>query len=205
MRIIKYLYYFFIIEVFIIWCFFTFEIIDIKLDVNFFKDVSPIISAIAATINLIFVITIFKTNKNDKKKDDNLSRISYWYRNIIIDKNIDYISEKFENIRTFTKDLTPDKCDQKKLTEIFENYKVEKRSLIQNVNDMIRILDSNFADNLDCFLDDFEDLYTDKVEDLFTCNDSEWEINYSVLEKVILEQKQKYLKLLYEYERNGYT
>lgn len=204
---IRNLYYFFVIEVFIIWCFFTFEITDIKLNVTFLKELSPIISACAATINLIFVITIFRSNKNDKKKDDDLSKISYWYRNIIIDKSIELISERFNKIKIITKDLTPSKCYPRKLTQIFEKYKIEKRSLIQNVNDMIRILDTDFADALDIFLDDYEDLYTEKVEDLFSSKDnaSEWDIKFQSLESLILEQKQQYIKKLYEYERNGYT
>lgn len=205
MNSIKYLFYLFNFLVFLVWLFFTFNFTGYHFNIGLLKELSPVISAFAASVNLVFVFAIFRLNKKQKEKDDNLTRISYWYRNLIIDKNIDFISEKFETIKSLTEKLCAKDCSQDKLAEIFESFKVEKRLLIQNIDDMVRILDINFADYLDCFLDDFEDSYTEKVEDLFTCINIEWGLKENILNNDISEHKQRYLYKLYEYEKNGYT
>lgn len=178
---------------------------NLTIKIHWLKEISPILSASAAILNLIFVITIFIINKRDKEKDNQLDRTSYWFRNIILDKNIDFIHESFSKIIKYNEDLNPDDCTDDKIREVIITFQEQKRLLITSVNDMIRILDVDFAEDLDIILDEYEDSYTLMVEDLFTCLEPDRESKKLELQKNILDIKNEYLLNLYRYEKNGYN
>lgn len=166
---------------------------------------SQLVTSLVAILNLSFVITIFLLNKKDKQNEETLARKSYWYRNIILDKNIDKIHQCFESIISDINEIEKQNCDDDSFIKVIQRYQEQKRFLIVNVNDMIRISDEEFADILDLYLDNHEDMYTDYVEELFTCSANDWISQRDKLQKSIQNLKKKYFKQLFEYEKNGYT
>lgn len=202
MNNIKHLYRFFIGIVIGLWATFYF---NLSVKIHWLKEISPILSALAAILNLIFVVTIFKINQRDKEKDNLLDRTSYWFRTIILDKNIDFIHESFSEVYKYNESLNLDECTDNKIREVIMTFQEQKRLLIISINDMIRILDVEFAEELDTILDEYEDSYTLRVEDLFTCLEADREAKKSELQKNILDVKNKYLLNLYRYEKNGYN
>lgn len=165
---------------------------------------SQILSSVAAILNLVFIVSIFFFNKKEKSNEVKLARKSYWFRNIILDKNIDKVHECYDDILEQINRLDKSSCDDNLFQETVVLFQDRKRLLIATMDDMIRIIDKNFAENLDILLDDFEDEFTNNIEELFTCQIDRWNNNKSNLIKSINDSKAQYLKKIYAYEKDGY-
>ena len=188
------LIWFIIIELFLI---------NHKLLLQNLSSISDFFAAFAAIFNLIFIIAVYRKSNSQKQQEEELSKTSYWYRNLIIDRNINDITEIFDKLIDDVRELKSTDVEEKYYVSI-KDFQDKKRSLIHILNDMIRVLDPHFADNLDETLDDLEDEFTIRCEDLFTCQSEIWSEKHGELVTCIQNLKSGYFQKLYLYELKGY-
>jgi hypothetical protein len=165
--------------------------------------VSDFVSAIIAFLNLIFIINFYFADKKGKEQDEIKAQTAYWYRNVILDRNIDNINQIFDY---FLEIVRPNasSLNIEELSNVISSFQDKKRRLLLVLNDLIRVIDNNFAEKLDELLDNFEDNFTILCEDLFTCPSVEVSTKFNDLYNFIIDSKKKYIGMLYKYEKNGY-
>lgn len=187
----------FIIFLYVFFCTYSDKLFSIS-NVELMKSLGPVVSAIVAVFNLFFVLSINAYDRKRKIKTEKLDQKSFWFRKIIVEEHLEEINTLFNSLI--------ESLDKEELT--FENlitdFQMKKRKLIMVLNDQVRILNEDFADALDLRLDDFEDALTFEVEDYLTCPTVERKTKYSSLLNVITSNKKEYLKLLFEFEKDGY-
>lgn len=170
------------------------------------KEFSPLLTALTAVFNLGLVIYFFVNNKGDIKHERELARKSYWYREVILNKNLTLVTEKYSEIAHLIKNFNLDDFTDINMTfmETINKVSTIKRSIIDDFNDLIKVMDLSFSEKLDIFLDDFEDSYTEMIEDLLTTPSDEWESKKEELLKAVIKNKHSFLTELYNYEKQGY-
>lgn len=165
--------------------------------------------ALITLLNLVVVIGFFIFENRARKKDEKISRRAFWYRNVIIEKNLTYFSEfvidsknKFDHLydldsAAFTRSLCRNEiADIKKL----------KQKFIWSFNDLIRVIDNDTGANLDSLVLQFEDDLTLLIESLQLNRDSYLEktkINLDFDNK-IFDFRNKFLSTIYTFDLNGY-
>ena len=177
----------------------------LKAVLKFLKDNSPLLAALAAVSNLLLVFTFFRINKKDTENERKIARKSYWYRDVILNKNLDTLDKNFEEISRETKELRAEDCSEEGLRRAIDGYTSLKREILNTINNLIRIMDDEFADKLDDLLDDFEDFYIEKIEDILTSSEDSLEISKTNLIESITDHKNVYLLEVYTYEKNSYS
>lgn len=172
---------------------------------NFLRSISPTLAALAAISNLVLVITFFRINKKDTEKQRVLTRKSYWYREVILNKNLKILDENFEKIHDTLDSLKTENVSEELIKATIQNFLILKREILNTINNLIRIMDSDFASELDDLLDDLEDQFTVVLADFLSLNKEDFELEKNSLNSFIIENKNLYLKMLYTYEQNEYN
>lgn len=171
-----------------------------KIDINKID-----INIVIAIINLAFIVYIYRKDKKDKIEDEAIKRKSFWFRNIVLEKNINELEllwekahEIFEVVLENSGEIQENRIRVDKVIDI-------KRKIVVKLNSFVGIIDEDMEINLDYILDDFEDFYTNIVSEL---TDTRIEDKELILNKFTINNnsfKEAYFKSLYKFELNGYS
>lgn len=168
------------------------------------SDKANIIMAIASILNIALVLIFYFKDKSSRKQDETMQKKSYWFRNIIFDKNLSNIEEFYSNNKTIIKVLKSLQTNDAIIKSIQDNiycFQEGKRQLIYCFNDSIRIFDVSLANILDNSLDYLEDIFTNKTYNILIGKSAD---TFDSLEKEIMDHKRGFLKTIYDFEMNGY-
>lgn len=168
------------------------------------KDYSTLLTATTALTNLLLVIYFFKINKKEAKEDRENAKKSYWYRDVILDRNLKVLDEKFILMHHQISGLGKEDISDEGLRTTVSTFTLSKRTILSTINDMVRIMDDSFAQELDRLLDDYEDYYSENIEELLTGDEGEWEYRKEKIMEEISDFKNKFLSKLYIFEKNNY-
>lgn len=163
------------------------------------------INAIVALLNFYFLHHFRIKDRKSIERDEKVKRVSFWYREIILDRNIDLIKEMSNIIIDEINKVSTNNRNDEKWECIVEKFNDIKIRIISSLNDELRMINSNLATELDRTLDDLQDAFTEESEDLFTCGHEEFS---TVKERLLRRCRQhtiKFNKLLFDFEVNGYT
>jgi hypothetical protein len=167
------------------------------------KDFSGAITAIVGMLNIYFLISFRSIDSEKKRKESELQKISFWYREIVLERNfdkLDLVDEFIKHLKTIVKNNRTDI----ELINLINKLQDTKRTIINSLNNSIRILNKNFASKLDLILDNFEDSQTELSEDLFTCSESDFEEKIDEIIIGCLSLKNDLIEKLYIFEVQGY-
>ncbi|GEM_PF-4330845 len=168
-------------------------------------EIISILSPLIALANLLIVVHTFKYNSKQTKITESISKKAHWYRNVVLDRYLNFLMEKFDKLITDIELISEDKCSDQGLIEAIQEFANVKIDIIDRLNDLIRIMNSEFAETLDDQLYDLEDYYTLEIEDLLTSSNNDWDIKKSEIKERIISTKNKYIELLYAFEMNNYS
>ena len=174
---------------------------------SFLIQFSNPIMAIAAIANLVIIIIFYTKDKKYRRHEDELQRISFWFRELILSK-IGYIDELYQYCFLAIETLESEKQNEYTndlITKHIREFKVHLRQLRYEFIDSVRIVDKQFALKLDDLADKHEDYFTDQVGRLFTLQkvvDSAYFVKFTNL---LRDKKNELLSLIYVFEKNHYT
>lgn len=163
------------------------------------------ISILISLLNLIFIVSFYLYDKKIKKQDDNIRRKSFWYRNIIIEKNINEVEDLWESsilaLSSILEDINNDTLRIKMANDVLQ----KKRLIINKMHNYIRIIDEDIGIKLDLILDDFEDYFTTFIDNINNdISEDDKKLIMRNFEKEIYNLKEKYFEALYKFELDGY-
>lgn len=164
------------------------------------RNLSLIITAIISITNIVFLITFFISERNYKIKQSDMEKKGFWYRKLMIEKNIDGIDEAFNYI--IINGLIDKSLDEvtffNKTRKVF---RISKKKLL-DIYETLEVMDQVFADELAKEIYIFEDEFMKKAVKYF-CDDSN-EIKIDDLLNIVKTHKLISKKSLYDYEQNMY-
>lgn len=187
----------------------TFQDVIINFGAKETKDIShisDIATVIISFINLCFVVYFYFKDQKIKEEEDLYRRKSFWFRNLVLDKNIDKIEEFWDKSHSIFLECSQDLKKRGTIRIKVRTVQVMKRELINKVNDYLRIIDAEAGEELDRILDDFEDYYTTTVFSMIFGSELENDSKQETIrqyEKKHEEFKSKYIKFLYKFEIDG--
>jgi hypothetical protein len=175
--------------------------VNLPYNADVVSSISDVFTAAAAVLNILLIINFYKRDRLRREKDDNTNRIAYWYRNVIIDRNINDLQKFFDDLLLEVQYLR-DAMEYEVYEKIFNKFP-EKRRLLSSVNDLISSIDSRFSEKLEEMLDIFQDEFTNKLEQFFnSAEDSPME--FLELEETVLKCRRKYFDALMAFEKDEY-
>ena len=164
-----------------------------------------IIMAFASIANLVIIICFYRKDKHDRvdarKKQSDL----YWFRTIILEKNIDSIELFFDinyNIAKDCKELLKNKdmpTSEKKFKSFFGKHAEEKDKLNISFVGIIKIINKALGQTMLQRLNNFQDEFTEHLEKWI---DKDLVDGFNKCNKIISNHKDKFIKDLYNYEHN---
>jgi hypothetical protein len=163
--------------------------------------------AFAAIVNFLLVLVFYFRDKSSRRFDEKLKSKSYWFRTIVLDKHISsiyFFFDKSKNIVVALNNMGNTNINLNDIQQKIGEFQEEKRVLIRQFNDNLRIIDDNFANRLDTSLDCFEDFFTQQVNKIFISQINNAQVLYDEFYQKINSVNQEYLKEIYEYELNWY-
>jgi hypothetical protein len=174
---------------------------------NIISASANIIMAFAAIVNFLLVLVFYFRDKSSRRFDEKLKSKSYWFRTIVLDKHISsiyFFFDKSKNIVVALNNMGNTNINLNDIQQKIGEFQEEKRVLIRQFNDNLRIIDDNFANRLDTSLDCFEDFFTQQVNKIFISQINNAQVLYDEFYQKINSVNQEYLKEIYEYELNWY-
>lgn len=172
---------------------------------SFISDVANIVMAIAAIANIWIVIWYYLKDKDLKNQEQETNNRLYWYRDVIVDKNINALEKFFERSLEITdqhKQLEMKKEDlskaefAKREREIFAEYNAEKYLVGQSFIDVVNVVNKGLGQDLYKLFDKFQDDFTLNLADLSSAKSN---ISYTKIKNLVYEQKRKALEEVYSY------
>lgn len=169
-------------------------------------NLSGLFITIIALLNLYLVYFFYNENNKSKMKELKIQSKLYWYRTIVIEKNMTLLEDFFQNsLDTITsckelfcsvENYSFDEINEK-AKKLIANYTDLKMNVDKNLTDMIKVVDSNFGNEIDKIIMNFQDEFTKSIsEAMFKRKD----YNYTTIEDLISRQKRTLYSALYSYE-----
>jgi hypothetical protein len=166
------------------------------------------LASLAAAINLIVIVRFYIADKNYKSIEQKTQCKIYWYRTVILEKNMSVIDSYFKksiDIIHECEKINIDKRDELVVSDFNKAIKIqlgyyvdEKMNINYNLTDMIRIINDEFGQKLDNVVMDFQDEFSE----LIVATSMQDKFDALKLEKKVFEQKKKFLNMLYDFEIN---
>lgn len=170
------------------------------------RSITLLITAFISIINLSWVIIYAISENRRKQKNNDISKLSFWFRDIVLKNNTGKINVLFDKILV-SLNLLKENRNINKYNEINEEFRIAKQNLIYSINDQLININKDFAEDLDIELDNFEDDFTHKLEEYLTepSNDKiKIKSLFEELISIVNKYKRVYTGMLFHFEMEGY-
>lgn len=187
---------------------FLLSVFAYQLETEGFFKVTSIINSFISVINLAFIITFYLYDKFLRQNEEKYKNKLYWYRTYVTEKNMESILEFFDKCIEIVNNCTLLCADLDSELLNFHDFRVgikgkfkaytEQRMRLRKVFvDFIGIIDTEFEGKINSALEKYQDEFTNMLSSV-----SFGEKEYKDLVDLIVNQKKKLLKQIYDYEMN---
>lgn len=175
---------------------------------SFVSDIANIIMAIAAVTNIWAIIWYYLKDKDIRNQEQQTNNRLYWYRDVIVDKNIKALEnfygqslaiiEKYTHLAMTRKDLSEQEFSRR-VKMLFREFNQEKYLLGHSFIDVIGVVNKSLGQDLYQLFDKFQDDFTLSLAGF---SGSPNPNDFIKLKNLVYDQKRTVLEKIYSF---GFT
>lgn len=178
---------------------------NLGLDADVLRSIASIATVLISTLNIILVIVFYFLGRKNYKEENILNKKSYWFRNVILEPNIEKLENYFKEIHKVTDNLEGQDDDY--YSEAFVKFKELTNDVNSNFLDLLKVMDTNLAEKIEQRLIDFEDEFVDLAIQLLALEkekgNDQWKVK-KLLNERIEGERYMILKIIYAFEFSNY-
>lgn len=121
-------------------------------------------SIILGIINIGVVLYIFNSNRKklnqDREHDEKRNKNSFWYREVVLQPNIDFINQFFNDLKDIMQKLS-DSNDDDYYLEQFIKFKELSSKLNDQFIELLKVIDEDLSGNIYLYVEELEDEFVE--------------------------------------------
>lgn len=168
------------------------------------------IECFVMTINLVFIIIVYYSDKHQKLIDEKSNYKMYWYKTFILDDNIKFIREFFDMQNSQIDKLINDKLNKRysDLTELrevhFSDWTTLHNEYKMKICEIIEITEPEKSKKIRNIFIKLQDQYSNDMNSIIlSTDDHNAKIIVDKIKDYSLKYKKEMLEILYDYKWNS--
>lgn len=129
------------------------------------KIAAPVGTLVISIINLILTITLFRLKDRKENRDSERKIKIDWFKTLILDNNLQYFHDFFDNIEKELEKLKSDNINVEKKQKVDEKIKDFQRTFRIKFIDTLLAVDKSLYDNILKIADNLVDDFTNSIFD----------------------------------------
>jgi len=167
--------------------------------------------AVISAINLAFILYIYHSDKQKKEQEEKIRTTFFWFREIILGKNISIIEKFFTNSLQSVESLKSKGIQGSGQANIIandinlaiENFQNNRSEATNYFCNLIIIINDKIGSELDLILAKYEDAFMEFIDEVYSCpQNSNWLLDEFKMKAVDI--RKEFFSLLYTFEMNQY-